>query len=213
MTDTTNDTGAQKYDAVVFDLLTALIDSWSLWDSVAGSSDQGRTWRGKYLELTYAAGIYRPYEEIVAESARAVGLAPHIAPGLARRWDELQPWPEVSEVLSALSAKARLAVVTNCSRELGHKAALRTFDDFSVVVTAEEAGCYKPDRRPYALTLEALGVSAERTLFVAGSPSDVPGASALGMPVYWHNRIGLPGRGDAVPNYHERSLHRLVDLV
>ena len=202
-----------KYDAVMFDLLTALIDSWSLWDSVAGSSEKGRKWRGKYLELTYAAGSYRPYEDIVAEAAAAVGLAPSIAPELAQRWDELQPWPEVSQVLASLAGKARLAVVTNCSHELGHKAAQQTFDDFSVVVTAEEAGCYKPDRRPYALTLEALGVPAERTLFVAGSPSDVPGASTLGMPVYWHNRIGLPGRGDVVPNYHERSLHRLTDLV
>ncbi len=26
-----------KYDAVVFDLLTGLIDSWSLWNEIAGS--------------------------------------------------------------------------------------------------------------------------------------------------------------------------------
>ncbi|WP_428929589.1 HAD-IA family hydrolase [Marinibacterium sp. SX1] len=197
----------------MFDLLTALIDSWSLWDSVAGSPERGREWRGRYLELTYGAGTYRPYEEIVAEAARDVGLEDAVAPELAQRWQELEPWAEASEVLTSLAGKARLAVVTNCSRTLGHQAATQMFDNFSVVITAEEAGCYKPARRPYAMTLDALGVPAERTLFVAGSPSDVPGASALGMPVYWHNRIGLPGRGDAVPNYHERSLHRLVDLV
>jgi hypothetical protein len=28
-----------RYDAVVFDLLTALIDSWSLWNDVVGSPD------------------------------------------------------------------------------------------------------------------------------------------------------------------------------
>ena len=26
-----------RYDAVLYDLLTALLDSWTLWDSVAGS--------------------------------------------------------------------------------------------------------------------------------------------------------------------------------
>ena len=33
------------YDAVVFDLLTALIDSWSLWNRVAGSDEIGLRWR------------------------------------------------------------------------------------------------------------------------------------------------------------------------
>ena len=43
----------------------------------------------------------------------------------------------------------------------------------------------------------------ERTLFVAGSASDVPGAKGVGMPVYWHNRVGLPPRDDARPDYLE----------
>jgi hypothetical protein len=29
------------YDAIVFDLLTALIDSWTLWNSVAGTHEAG----------------------------------------------------------------------------------------------------------------------------------------------------------------------------
>jgi len=49
-----------RYDAVLFDLLTGLIDSWSLWDRVAGNREAGRRWRAKYLELTYGCGEYRP---------------------------------------------------------------------------------------------------------------------------------------------------------
>ena len=45
-----------KYDAVVFDLLTALIDSWRLWNSVAGSPEAGMVWRRRYLEITYGCG-------------------------------------------------------------------------------------------------------------------------------------------------------------
>ena len=62
-----------KYDAVMFDLLTALLDSWSLWNSVAGSEAAGLAWRGKYLELTYGAGPYRAYEGIIGEAAAAAG--------------------------------------------------------------------------------------------------------------------------------------------
>ena len=36
-----NGAASQLYDAVVFDLLTALIDSWTLWNDVAGSEADG----------------------------------------------------------------------------------------------------------------------------------------------------------------------------
>jgi hypothetical protein len=59
-----------RFDAVVFDLLTALLNSWTLWNAVAGSDAAGLRWRRKYLDLTYGAGAYRPYERIIAEAAR-----------------------------------------------------------------------------------------------------------------------------------------------
>lgn len=63
--------------------------------------------------------------------------------------------------------------------------------EFDVVVNAERAGFYKPDGQPYRLALEELGVEAARTFFVAGSPFDLVGCAKVGLPVYWHNRIGL----------------------
>jgi len=61
--------------------------------------------------------------------------------------------------------------------------------------------------------LVKLGTAPARTLFVAGSAADVPGAKAVGMPVYWHNRMGLAPVGDAVPDYTERSLTPLLEIV
>ena len=48
------------FDAIVFDLLTALLDSWTLWNDVAGSEEAGRRWRGEYLKLTYECGPLPP---------------------------------------------------------------------------------------------------------------------------------------------------------
>ncbi len=202
-----------RYDAVIFDLLTALIDSWSLWNDVAGSAEDGLRWRKEYLKLTYGAGEYRAYESIVAEAAEEAGIGNTAADALARRWDELDAWPEAEGILTDLSDRALLGVVTNCSVRLGHAAATSVFAGFKVVVTAEEAGFYKPRRETYAKTLDALGSEPARTLFVAGSAADVPGAAALGMPVYWHNRIGLPAVDNVSPDYEERSLDRLLTLV
>ena len=40
-----------------------------------------------------------------------------------------------------------------------------------------------------------------------------PGAKGVGMPVYWHNRMGLAPVGNATPDYTERSLTPLLEIV
>ncbi len=203
-----------RYDALVFDLLTALIDSWSLFNSIASGEERGVEWRKAYLRRMYATGAYVAYPQVVEQSARDVGLPPSAGAALLSRWDELQPWPEAREVLGELSRTARLGVVTNCSQELGARAAASLGVPFATVVTAERAGFYKPDPRTYRLALAEIGVPPDRTLFVAGSSGDVPGASAVGLDVYWHNRRGLPlAAGAARPVAEERSLRPLLKLV
>jgi len=199
-----------KYDAVVFDLLTALLDSWTLWNDVAGSDDAGLCWRRRYLEITYGCGAYRPYELLVREAACDVGLPETLGQMLEQRWGELTPWPEVSRVLAGLPVP--LAVATNCSIRLGRHAAERAAVAFKVVITAEEAGFYKPRPEPYRAVLAALGTDPARTLFVAGSASDVPGAKAVGMAVYWHNRSGLAAPDHTRPDYCETTLDPLADV-
>jgi 2-haloacid dehalogenase len=203
----------RRYDAVVFDLLTALIDSWSLWSAAAGSADAGLRWRRKYLELTYGQGAYRPYEAIVRDAAAQSGVGVQCADELTRRWGELPPWAETAEVLGALARRVPLGVVTNCSVALGRRAAMRCGVTFAALVTAEEAGFYKPRPEPYRAVLAKLGTAPARTLFVAGSAADVPGAKGVGMPVYWHNRMGLPALDGATPDFVETSLRPLLELV
>jgi 2-haloacid dehalogenase len=181
-----------RFGAIVFDLLTALIDSWTLWGDVAGDDDLGARWRRKSLELIYASGEYRPYYDIVEEAALAVGLDATCADVLHDRWDELEPWPEAPAVLRDLASDHKLAVVTNTSHELARRAARRLGVRVDLLVSAEAVGFYKPRPEPYRAALDALGVPA---LFVAGSPGDVPGAGAVGMPVVWHNRVGAPAAG------------------
>ena len=204
-----------RFDAVLFDLLTALLDSRTLWNRVAGSEESGGKWRAAYLRRTYQQGRYRPYEALVAEAATEVGLSSALAQRLAARYQELKPWPEVPEVLSALQrAGLRLGVVTNCSEALGATAVTCTGFDFDVVVTAEGTGYYKPDPRPYAQALAELGLTASRCLFVAGSGYDLFGASKIGLPVYWHDRIGMkPPPNMPVPFAYHRTLHPLLDVV
>ena len=182
---------APRPKVVLFDLLSALLDSWSLWDDIAGGEGPGRTWRFEYLQRTYAAGAYVPYLDLVADSAEAVGMPRGCASRLAARWDELVPWPGAGSVLRGLARDWPLGVVTNCSDELGRRAAALVGAPFRTVVTAESAGFYKPDTRIYSAGAQAMGVRPDEVLFVAGSPFDVEGADAAGMAVAWHNPLGI----------------------
>lgn len=178
---------------ILFDLLSALLDSWSLWDGIAGGKEAGRRWRMEYLERTYATGAYVPYLDLVADSAEAVGLSRARAAELEARWDELAPWPGLEPVLRELARDRPLGVVTNCSELLGRRAAALAGPHFSAVVTAESAGFYKPDPRIYMAGIEAMHARQDEVLFVAGSPFDVVGAHAAGLSVVWHNPAKLAG--------------------
>ncbi len=185
--------GRSRPKVILFDLLSALLDSWSLWDDIAGGEGPGRRWRMEYLARTYAMGAYVPYLDLVAESAEAVGLSGARAAELDARWDELVPWPGAGSVLQGLARNRRLGVVTNCSEVLGRRAAALLGAPFRAVVTAESAGFYKPDVRIYMAGVDALHTRPEEVLFVAGSPFDVVGAHAAGLPVVWHNPAKLAG--------------------
>ena len=202
------------YRAVLFDLLTAVLDSWSLWNDVAGDPDLGFRWRSRYLAVAYGAGTYRPYESLVEEAAPDAGLPPDAAGRLTARWAELEPWPDVAPALGELEADVRLGTVTNCSESLGRVAAGRVGVALYPVVTAERAGSYKPRPEPYRLALAELGLAPHEVLFVAGSGYDLVGAGGVGMPVYWHNRRGLDAPPEAPdPVRVERSLLPLVEVV
>lgn len=205
---------SRHYDTVLFDLFSALLDSWSVWGDLAGNPTLGREWRMHYLEATCKTERYEPYLGLVGESAKVVGVAKAQADLLADRWSELSPWPEAPDIIAELASTTKIGVVTNCSEKLGAQAALSLSANFDVVLTAERAGYYKPDPRIYEKAIEEIGGEPERILYVGGSPYDVRGAAAVGMPVYWHNRIGVVDtEADSIAIESSDRLYGLRDLV
>jgi 2-haloalkanoic acid dehalogenase type II len=154
---------------------------------------------------------YRPFEDVIREAAGVVGLERARADDLLRRWGEAAPWPDVPGVLPRLGSYTRF-IVTNCSERLGALAAARA-GTFDLVMTAERAGAYKPDPRPYREALDALTLHRKRVLFVAGSAHDVGGASRAGMDVYWANRGRVPAPTDATAIREEEDLRGLLDVL
>lgn len=199
-----------RYRAVGFDLLTALLDTWTLWSEIAGSREAGMRWHAASQGLLRGQP-YRPYEDITRESADAAGVPREKAEEFLRRFGEFEPWPDTSAVLAHIALRPRF-IVTNCSQRLGDLAA-RKAGSFDLVMTAEEAGAYKPDPRPYAAALKRLGLRAADVLFVAGSAHDVGGATRAGMDVYWANRGNAAAPPDARALRTEPDLRGLTRVL
>lgn len=207
-----------KPKAVVFDLLTALLNSWDSWTNATPSQvpEDGRRWRARYLNLTFGAGAYTPstsYETLIRKAADDTGLPQSAPDELLRTWPQLEPWSEVPRVLRELQTKGyRIGVVTNCSIRLGQVAIQRVEQcvgagfHFDAAVTAEQSGFYKPVRAAYEAILKEMDLAADEVLFVAGSAGDVQGASDAGMRVVWHNHVGLAKKGEAIPLREGRDL-------
>ena len=72
--------------------------------------------------------------------------------------------------------------LTNCSARLAELAAARSALRPLFVLSAEEAGWYKPDRRAYHAACKRLGIEPPDAMLVAGSGYDAVGAHAAGLP-------------------------------
>jgi len=147
----------------------------------------------------------------VRDAAVEVGLPDSAAHALEADWLTLTPWRGAVEALQTLAPHCKLAVVTNCSTRLGVQAARLFPIHWDAIVTAEQAGVYKPDPRPYQLDLDTLGVPAHQAAFVAGSSYDMFGTAAVGLRTYWHNHVGLPlVAGAQKPEVEAPMLDQLV---
>lgn len=141
----------------------------------------------------------RPHRTFAAVSALALeramgdfGLAfdPADADILTSSIGRMPPFPEVVETLGRLKAAGfRLAIISNTDDAIiaGNVAQLGGHIDR--VITAEQAGAYKPTRQIFHHAWKALGISKDDLVHICASPHlDLAAARALGFRAVWVDR-------------------------
>lgn len=103
-------------------------------------------------------------------------------------WDAffsvMQPHPDAVRILSHLQGQYKLALVSNhVAIPQFEKITRLGFESyFDVLITSEEAGVEKPDRRIYELALQELGVTAAEGVMIGDNPrGDIVGAHDAGV--------------------------------
>jgi 2-haloacid dehalogenase len=178
------------------------------------------------LELKAEQGEFLRYRDVLQSVVRGfgerLGFSPTDAevrslPESMRNW---QPFPDTVEALRKLKSHYKLAVISNVDDDLFASTAPKLGVAFDHVITAQQAGCYKPCMRIFKLAEDRLGVTREQWLHVGQSIyHDVIPAQALGIATVWVNRPSpRPGAGAAKaasgkPDLEVPNLQTLANLA
>jgi 2-haloacid dehalogenase len=204
------------FDAMTFDCYGTLVD-WEtgilaalrpvLGSASADVGDDDLLEAFGRAESSIEAGPYHRYREVLALVAREIAAERGVAPsdeaiaafgGSVVDWP---PFPDSAAALARLHDRFRLGVITNCDDDLFAASARRLGIDFDWVITAQQAGSYKPSERNFQLAFGRIDVPRSRILHVAQSLfHDHVSAKRLEMTTVWvDRRHGRPGSGATVP--------------
>ncbi|CAD6555430.1 haloacid dehalogenase type II [Paraburkholderia sabiae] len=131
---------------------------------------------------------------------------------LTERISAMPPFPEVVGTLRALKeAGYKLCIVSNTDDDViaGNVAQLGGYIDR--VITAQQAGAYKPDRRLFDYAHEQIGVSLDDVVHICASPHlDHAAARDIGFRCVWIDR----GTGRTLlPDYTPDATLATLDKV
>ena len=140
---------------------------------------------------------HRPFREVAAEGLRLameeLGLpyAPDDIAALTDAIPRMGPFPEVPGVLERLRDRYPLCIISNTDDDLIAGNVENIGVPIDRVVTAQQAGAYKPSERIFEYAHDALGAYPEEVLHICASPHlDLVACRAMRLRCVWINRRG-----------------------
>jgi 2-haloacid dehalogenase len=154
-------------------------------------------------------GSFKRYRAVLTETTRRAArrldleLKPDDATALVSTIPYWPPFGDVGPALTELRKEGwKLALLTNCDRDIIALTQRRLPASFDAVVTAEDVSAYKPSPAHFRLFQSTFGSSAGAWIHVAQSYfHDMRPTHELGISRIWVNRLGEkddPSIADAV---------------
>ena len=218
--------------AITFDMYGTLLDLEASFvqgfeqflkakGSARQASDVIRNWEADYLRESMAetlSGLSRtPFEQVRRTSlsqvfARlGVDHAPEDIESLLTTAARVSLFPDVRQGLLDLEKRYTLAVLSNGDLGPLQRAVSVLAIPVEKVISAEQAGVYKPHPAVYAAAVEQLGLQRDQVLHVAAHAWDIRGAKAFGLLGAYINRDNA-SYGDS-PLQADLEVAKLTDLA
>lgn len=225
----------RNFDVLSFDCYGTLID----WD--AGLSAQLKRIAPDVAEDDLLAR-YAPieaeiehenptmlYSDIVARTAKRLGedmgrdVPDALAADIGGSIGSWPPFPDSAAALADLKQHVTLVVLSNVDIASFSGSAALLGDPFTAVLTAEEIGSYKPDRRNFKALMayvESIGGTGKHLHVAQSLFHDHAPAKELGLPTAWINRrSGSSSQGasgpelDVTPDWEFPDMRSFTDAL
>jgi 2-haloacid dehalogenase len=147
------------------------------------------------FEARAEQGPYRRYREVLQLVVREFGKQLTFVPtdeeiqSLPESLRDWRSWPDTVNALRELRKRFRLAIISNVDDDLFATTQPQLEVKFDQIITAQQAGEYKPSLKIFELALSRIGVPVHRILHVGQSIyHDIVPAQSLGLSTVWVNR-------------------------
>ena len=226
--------GFDAFEALSFDCYGTLIDwetgivkaikGWPQLSSIDRGGEEILTAFAAHESKIQATKPRVNYTEILSECAFLVAddlgitIGEEQAAELANSVGDWPPFSDSKDSLRLLGEKFKLIILSNVDRVSFSRSNKLLKAKFDLVITADDAGSYKPDSANFQLLIDqasSLGIQKDRILHVAQSLfHDHYPAKSFGLSTVWIDRrahIGgwgatPPPQGSVEPDWRFRSM-------
>ncbi len=161
----------------------------------------GALWEQEYLMEsmvdTFIGGGRTPFERVRRYTLHQLFSrfdVEHTQDDIERVLGQATPtlYPDVIDGMNKLRERYTLAILSNGDLPALDRVVQGQRMPVHRTLSAEQAGCYKPDARVYQYAAKELGLEPGQIMHVAAHPWDLRGAAATGMRTVYIDREGVP---------------------
>jgi 2-haloacid dehalogenase len=228
-----------KAKALIFDTFGTVVD-WrgsiieegTRWGKAKGLSVDwamfADRWRAGYqpamdkvrrgeLPWTNLDGLHRMLLEDLLKEFRIEGLSEEEKDDWNLVWHRLKPWPDSVPGLTRLKKEYTIAPCSNGNVALLNDMAKHSGLPWDLILGAELARHYKPDREAYLTSVSLLGLKPEEVMMCAAHSGDLNAARSFGLRtgfIHRPNEYGTRRQADsAKPGDFDIVSKSIVDLA
>ena len=216
--------------AITFDCYGTLID----WESgiqqffaerlaahdIEGMDPRELQHKWEEIQFVFIQEQYRPYREVLRETMRMtldtvqIPYAEQDLDEFANAMDKWQPFPDTKQAILELQKLTKMVLITNCDDDIVAETERTIGVKFDDIITAQQAGAYKPSHKGFLLARERLGLPVSDIWHAGfGFKYDIVPATQLGYTTVWVNRQAEARPMDVHETFLVGDMRTLVYLL
>ncbi len=172
------------------------------------------------IQFHYIQQQYRPYRQVLGDTMKMAFDQFHLpydetdVEAFAASMGQWKPFPDTRDAILDLQRFVKTVLITNTDDAIIAETEQTIGVKFDDIITAEQAGAYKPSHKGFLLARERLGLEVQDIWHAGfGFKYDVVPANELGYTTVWVNRQGLARPLDVKETFLVGDMRTLVYLV